>query len=138
LRIVQESLANVHRHASATRITIKLQRRANRLHLLISDNGIGLQSAPSLNCGDGAALPLGIGIPGMAARARQLGGSLSVRSRSTGTLVHATPPVDDPAQIPSLTSAIAASGLAENDIGRSDQIQLRRRRLRTGAGLHTR
>ena len=112
LRIVQESLANVHRHASASRIIIKLQRRANKLHLLIADNGIGLKSALSLNCADGPSLPLGIGIPGMAARARQLGGWLNVRSRSTGTLVHATLPVDDPAQIASLTRAIAASGLA--------------------------
>jgi signal transduction histidine kinase len=131
LRIVQESLANVHRHASATRTIVKVQRRADRLHLLIADNGIGLKSVPSLNCGDGAALPLGIGIPGMAARARQLGGALSVRSRPTGTLVHATLPIDDqPKEASSATVIAAASGAADGGISRSGLVQARRRHLR--------
>lgn len=130
LRIVQESLANVHRHASATRIIIKLQRRTNRLHLLIADNGIGLRSAPSLNCSEGAALPLGIGIPGMAARARQLGGWLSVRSRSTGTLVHATLPIEDESQDAPWATVISASSTADNGIARSGMIHARRRSLK--------
>lgn len=138
LRIVQESLANVHRHASATRIIIKLQRRANRLHLLIADDGIGLQRAPSLNCADGVSLPLGIGIPGMAARARQLGGWLNVRSKSTGTLVHATLPVDDQPQGAALTRVIAASSKAENGAAVPASIQARRRSLRNISALHAR
>jgi signal transduction histidine kinase/ABC-type uncharacterized transport system substrate-binding protein len=139
LRIVQESLANVHRHASATRILIKLQRRANRLHLLIADNGIGLKSAPSLNCGDGSALPLGIGIPGMAARARQLGGWLNVRSRSTGTLVHATLPVADEERETSPARIVAAaSGTADKGIARPELIQARRRNPRAIPELHAR
>jgi len=93
LRIVQESLANVHRHASASRVTIKLQRRANRVHLLIADDGIGLRDAASMPPTDEAILKLGIGIPGMTARARQLGGKLDVRSRTRGTLVHASLPI---------------------------------------------
>jgi signal transduction histidine kinase len=136
LRIVQESLANVHRHASASRIIIKLQRRADRLHLLIADNGIGLKSALSLNCADGPSLPLGIGIPGMAARARQLGGSLNVRSRSTGTLVHAALPVGDRA--PSPVRVIAASAPLENGIARSESIPARRLSARTVSARHTR
>ena len=128
LRIVQESLANVHRHASASRVVIKLHRRENRLHLLIADNGIGLKSALSLNCADGNALPLGIGIPGMAARARQLGGWLNVRSRSSGTLVHATLPVDDRSLDRAPTIAISAP--AENGAARPETIQARRRSLR--------
>ena len=136
LRIVQESLANVHRHASASRIVIKLQRRENRLHLLIADNGIGLKSALSLNCADGNALPLGIGIPGMAARARQLGGWLNVRSRSTGTLVHATLPVDDRPQNLSPTMAITTP--SENGAARPEPIQARRRSLRIVSAEDTR
>lgn len=97
LRIVQESLANVHRHASASRVAVKLQRRGNRVHLLIADNGVGLQGLSLSQRNNGSALPLGVGIPGMAARARQLGGQLDVRSRSSGTLVHASLPIDDDA-----------------------------------------
>jgi len=138
LRIVQESLANVHRHASATRASVKLQRRANRVHLLIADNGIGLKGAPSLNYNDGVALPLGIGIPGMAARARQLGGWLNVRSRSSGTLVHATLPIGDQPQEASLTRMIAAASNAmDNGIGRSDLVHARRRNLRAVSAHHT-
>src|SRR5690606_6064720 len=105
LRIVQESLANVHRHASATQVIIKLQRRAQRLHLLVADSGSGLRSAPSLSCNESSPLRRGIGIPGMAARARQLGGWLNVRCRSAGTLVHATLPMED--EIPGMPSAKA-------------------------------
>jgi signal transduction histidine kinase len=94
LRIVQESLANVYRHASASRVTIKLLRRANHIHLLIADDGVGLRDAASLHPTDEAVLKLGIGIPGMTARARQLGGKLDVRSRMRGTLVHASLPIE--------------------------------------------
>lgn len=94
LRIVQESLANVHRHASASRVTVKIQRRGNRMHLLIADNGIGLRRSPSVDRKENPVLPAGVGIPGMTARARQLGGRLDVRSRTTGTLVHASLPVE--------------------------------------------
>ena len=94
MRIVQESLANVHRHASASRVTIKLLRSANRVHLLIADNGVGLKHSPTMGDEENSALPLGVGIPGMAARARQLGGKLDVRSKPTGTLVHAVLPLD--------------------------------------------
>jgi two-component system, NarL family, sensor kinase len=94
LRIVQESLANVHRHASASRVTVKLQRGDDYVHLLIADNGVGLKYTPTVGHEEDPALPLGVGIPGMAARARQLGGRLDVRSRSTGTLVHAVLPLE--------------------------------------------
>jgi signal transduction histidine kinase len=94
LRIVQESLANVHRHASASRVTVKILRRANRIHLLIADNGVGLGDGASMPTTEDSILKLGIGIPGMTARARQLGGKLDVRSRSRGTLVHASLPIE--------------------------------------------
>ena len=94
MRIVQESLANVHRHASASRVTIKLLRSADRVHLLIADDGVGLKHSPTMGDEENSALPLGVGIPGMAARARQLGGRLDVRSKPTGALVHAVLPLD--------------------------------------------
>lgn len=113
LRIVQESLANVHRHASATRVTIKLLRRANRIHLLIADDGVGLRDVAALPPEEDSVLKLGIGIPGMTARARQLGGKLDVRSRSRGTLVHASLPIDlHPKELstPSVSAADAGGG----------------------------
>ena len=43
LRIVQEALANVHRHASASRVFVDMRQIAGRLHLTITDNGRGLE-----------------------------------------------------------------------------------------------
>jgi PAS domain S-box-containing protein len=91
LRIIQESLANVHRHASASRATVNLKRLANRLHVVITDDGCGLSRKKQ---GNGGVLPTGVGIAGMTARARQFGGKLDIRSRSARTIVHAVLPID--------------------------------------------
>jgi signal transduction histidine kinase len=91
LRVVQESLANVHRHAAASQASVHLKRRGDRLHIVITDNGRGLQT--SANEAHGAPLPTGVGIAGMTARMRQLGGSLHMRSRASGTTVHAIVPL---------------------------------------------
>jgi signal transduction histidine kinase len=91
LRIVQESLANVYRHASASRVTIKLRRVGTRLHLVIADNGKGIgRELPSHVVGP---LSRGVGIPGMEARARQVAGRLELRSRRKGTIVHLAIPM---------------------------------------------
>ena len=91
LRIIQESLANVHRHAAASRATVNLRRLANRLHVVITDDGCGLHPKKQ---GNGGVLPTGVGIAGMTARARQFGGKLDIRSRSARTIVHAVLPIE--------------------------------------------
>ena len=91
LRITQESLANVHRHAAATHVVVQLRRAGVELHLLIKDNGRGIAAAS-----DGAVegtIATGVGIPGMRARIRELGGWLDIRSTAEGTVVDAVLPV---------------------------------------------
>jgi PAS domain S-box-containing protein len=92
LRIAQESLANVHRHAGAHRVILELRCLGSWLHLVIRDDGKGLSRPPD----DAAADPLrlGVGIPGMTARIRQLGGKIDIRSTSKGTTVHVAVPID--------------------------------------------
>jgi signal transduction histidine kinase len=87
LRVVQEALANVHRHASASRVLVNVICAGRRVHLVISDDGKSI-STDKPRC---EAIPakLGVGIPGMTARIRQFGGRLDVRSRPSGTIVHA-------------------------------------------------
>jgi signal transduction histidine kinase len=92
LRIVQEALTNVYRHASASRVTVKLSHRRQKLHLLIADDGSGIIRSQA-STADKELRTAGIGIPGMEARARQLGGSLHIRARSTGTMVHVVVPL---------------------------------------------
>jgi PAS domain S-box-containing protein len=91
LRIVQEALANVHRHASASRVSIKQKFVADCVHLIIQDDGIGMKASTELLGPTGGA-PLGVGIQGMRERLRQFGGRLEIKSGSRGTTVHVIVP----------------------------------------------
>jgi signal transduction histidine kinase len=78
-RIVQESLTNVRRHASATEVTIRLQAAGEDWELVVRDDGVGF---------DASDLRTGYGVLGMEERARALGGSLDVESAAgAGTTV---------------------------------------------------
>jgi signal transduction histidine kinase len=81
---VTESLANVLKHAGATRTTISLTFNAGRLQLGVSDDGRGF---------DPASMPAG-GLVGLRDRIRALGGTLTVASApGRGTRVSASLPV---------------------------------------------
>ena len=86
LRVVQEALANVHRHASATEVDITLKEAADRIHLKISDNGKGIKGLSHRETN--VAPRAGVGLPGMAARLRKLGGELRIRTGPTGTTLY--------------------------------------------------
>ena len=75
-RVAQEALANVARHARASRVTVSLQATATRVELRISDNGAGV--SPD-------AQRTGMGIANMEARAAQIGARLSITPGSPGT-----------------------------------------------------
>ena len=66
-RILQEALGNVAKHASASRITVRLAREDGLVTLVVSDNGVGL------DCG-GLATGGGLGLVMMRERAMQLNG----------------------------------------------------------------
>ena len=88
-RIAQESLANIHRHAEASRVTVVLRRQGEELHLIIKDDGRGLEAASR----PGEPVRLGVGIPGMTARIEELGGKFDIRSSARGATVHVALPV---------------------------------------------
>jgi two-component system NarL family sensor kinase len=92
-RIVQEGLANVHRHASASRVAIDVRVIREQLHLVVSDDGRGFKSgAAGRSTAPGR---MGVGIPGIKARLRQFGGELVVRSGQVGTRLHGVMPLHD-------------------------------------------
>jgi signal transduction histidine kinase len=72
-RIVQEALTNVARHAQATQADVILERRGDRLILIIEDNGVGFDP-------DVAVPGDRLGMVGMKERAEMLGGDLEVES----------------------------------------------------------
>jgi signal transduction histidine kinase len=88
LRVVQETLTNVYRHAWATRVSVRIQVDGPSLKLRITDNGRGLPAAK-----DDDIPELGVGVPGMRSRVRQLGGDLSLASSRRGTTVQASIPL---------------------------------------------
>ncbi|MGZ8375292.1 MAG: sensor histidine kinase [Nitrospira sp.] len=73
LNIVREALSNCARHADATRAVISIRIRDARIRVSIQDNGIGFSPAGQ---------PRGYGLANMEARAKRLGGSLRVQSKT--------------------------------------------------------
>jgi signal transduction histidine kinase len=90
-RILQEALSNVHRHAGGTAAEASLSCGEGGLTLRVSDNGRGMPAHRPDGLGDGQ---LGVGISGMQARVRQLGGMLRIESDSTGTRLTAVLPAN--------------------------------------------
>lgn len=89
-RVVQESLANVHRHSTSSWALVKLVRAGDNLELTVADRGRGLPLGLLTGKADHARI--GVGISGMRQRVRQLDGRLELRSNTQGTIVHAVLP----------------------------------------------
>jgi signal transduction histidine kinase len=94
LRIFQEAVSNVVQHAGATTITVRTGARPapdgrEGVFVEIGDDGCGLGSAAGA---DGS----GVGLPNIARRAAELGGSVAVDGGRTGTLVVLWLPIEGP------------------------------------------
>jgi signal transduction histidine kinase len=86
LRIIQEALLNTNRHAHARRVSVELAVVDAQLIVSVADDGRGIPSEHGEPC-------LGVGIPGMHARAQQFSGHLAISSDEAGTRVRATLPL---------------------------------------------
>jgi two-component system, NarL family, sensor kinase len=80
LRIIQEALMNVFRHAKATSVRIAIGTTESHFKLLIGDNGCGIPLGQPRS--GVRAISFGVGIPAMRTRVQQLGGTLEIRSSS--------------------------------------------------------
>jgi len=90
-RIVQESLANIHRHSGSRRARIRFARGRSGLTMTVRDQGRGIRPARD-GAPSGPAL-MGVGIAGMRERVQQLGGRLEIDSSARGTAVKVTLPL---------------------------------------------
>jgi two-component system sensor histidine kinase UhpB len=90
-RIVQEGLANVHRHSGSSVAIIALERDAGEVRLVLQDRGCGLQ--PKREAAEKGFVQFGVGILGMRERAEQLGGRLDIDSSGAGTRITTTLPI---------------------------------------------
>lgn len=93
-RIVQESLTNVLEHAAARAVRVGLVYGRDTATVLVEDDGRGFDPAARSRTSPGRmATTRGLGIQGLAARARLLGGTLEVESTPRwGTRVRAEVP----------------------------------------------
>jgi signal transduction histidine kinase len=91
LRVTQEALTNVARHASASSARVTLVYEAGSVVLTVADDGVGLSNGRF----DGhAPATEGFGLAGMRERIEGLGGLLTVSGEAgRGTTVHASLPV---------------------------------------------
>ncbi|MET8147730.1 sensor histidine kinase [Actinoplanes sp. NPDC049668] len=83
LRAAQEALANARRHADAENVTVLLAFGADRVRLVVRDDGRGFEPAAAH----------GFGVAGMRARAEQVDGTVAVHSDpGAGTVVEVEVP----------------------------------------------
>jgi signal transduction histidine kinase len=92
-RVIQESLTNIHRHASTTTASIRLTAAGGAVALDIEDQGRGLRDQTPHQNGTLLRETLGVGIQGMRERVRQLGGTFDVAFTGSGTTVRVRVPV---------------------------------------------
>ncbi|MDQ6820308.1 MAG: GAF domain-containing sensor histidine kinase [Actinomycetota bacterium] len=82
LRIAHEALQNALRHAGAKHVVLRLRRRADSLTIEVIDDGVGFDPA------SGEVRSRHLGLTSMEERARELGGTLEIRSApGAGTTV---------------------------------------------------
>ena len=85
-RIAQEAITNAAKHAEASRITLRLDRREGEIELIVADDGKS-NSRDSLR-------KSGMGLLGMQERITALGGRLRFETgRPSGTVLHAVLPL---------------------------------------------
>ena len=85
-RIVQEAFTNVLKHASASRVSVRLDRGTDSLTLVVHDDGRGFDPAKP-RAGS-------LGLAGMRERVALLGGHLTIESsEDAGTMVKAEVPI---------------------------------------------
>jgi signal transduction histidine kinase len=88
LRVCQEAVSNVIRHAEAGRVKVSMRVDSERVQLRVADDGRGVPEHA----------PRGLGLASMERRLAELGGTLRIRPRRPrGTLLQATIPRQDAA-----------------------------------------
>jgi signal transduction histidine kinase/ligand-binding sensor domain-containing protein len=89
LRIAQEAVTNVLKHAGASKIWLKLHMEARKLYLRVADNGHGFEQNDAFSNQGGH-----FGLIGMRERAQRLGGELHLASHpGEGTQVEVMVPL---------------------------------------------
>ncbi|GGG74374.1 hypothetical protein GCM10007415_02320 [Parapedobacter pyrenivorans] len=87
LRIIQEAITNIIKHARANRVGVLIYEEADNLILIINDNGKGLGQIKSAN------LKSAMGLQSIRRRTRYLNGEANIQSDSNGTEITVSIPL---------------------------------------------
>jgi len=89
-RILQEALANIHRHSGSRLAEVRFKAEDGNVMLRVRDYGTGIPPATleQFRASGGA----GVGLAGMRERIHEVGGTLDIESSGKGTCVTATLP----------------------------------------------
>jgi signal transduction histidine kinase len=91
-RVVQQSVANIHRHSGAFAAEIQIEADAEQVCVQVRDHGRGITPDIIARINSSNHI-VGIGIAGMRERINGLGGHFHVRSGKDGTIVEVSLPV---------------------------------------------
>ena len=100
-RVLSEALHNTAKHSGAENVQVTLADQRERLVCEVRDDGHGF---------DPNTTPMGFGMTGMYAQARDAGGELAIVSRPSGTLVTLVLPRQDRPNAPGRTTTPERSG----------------------------
>jgi signal transduction histidine kinase len=109
LRVAQEALTNVYRHAGASHVSVNARITSGRLVVRIRDNGHGIVGLDRPD----RPIRLGVGVVGMRARLEQFGGDLRIRMDRGGTCVVAVVPVNGAGRAPPLAGRLRMQRLSD-------------------------
>jgi len=120
-RIVQESLANVHRYSGSAVAYVRARSEAGEVRLEIGDYGKGMSDESKMS-NRASVAPLGVGIQGMKERLRQLSGKLEIMSGpGKGTLVTAILPIGS--QRKKIADSYEGSEIRDNQLNPAVEIE---------------
>ena len=91
LRMMQEILTNILKHARAQSIRVATQLQGGHVEIIISDDGVGFDT--------GAVNGVGRGLRNLTRRAADIGGAVDISSGATGTRVLIRLPIARPAAV---------------------------------------
>jgi signal transduction histidine kinase len=91
-RVIQQGLANIHRHSGSLVAKVRIQSDAETISAAISDEGRGISVDTLKGFHSGTRLA-GVGVMGMRERIKSMGGHFHIRSSEGGTTIEVRVPL---------------------------------------------